>query len=650
MARRLLIAHRSEKLSGLGAPALNPSSSVITVPSLPPLPADFVWQPATAAEASWPVFPGADTFTLAVRLERLKPDFTGDLLFWRGSDGNPVLRLSTVVADGPCLLVCEVCFDAKPAPLRLAVPVTAFGPDEPHELVVRHLGYRLELCVDGVLVDEEWPHGRMLPTHNPAAIKAARKAGAAGVSRLTLWNRALTDDEVQAISGGRAGLAAREDRYLGPVRPVAQYWRPPGFNVNVGDCMPLFHAGRFHLFYLIDRRHHASMWGCGGHQWAHASTTDLVHWEHHPLALAIDGHATGSICTGSVFVYDGIFRAFYAVRMADGSPSPLGVATSRDGITFTKGPALATLGAPYDAQAGRDPVVFRDAATGLFHMLVTTALAKEGGCLAELVSKDLEHWEQRAPFFVPGSADQPECADYFAWRGWYYLLFSLRGVTYYRMSRQATGPWEKPASDTFDGACACVLKTAAYQDDRRLGAAFVPDGGWGGSVVFRELIQHADGTLGTQWPAELVPATDGKLPLAAAKATPVDGPGILLGETPFGYLLDAKVKPVPGVAGFGLRVRDEVEVRFEPAQRRVSISLGRTNDAGAGETVSIDAVSGLDRPFAFRVVVKADIVDVSVDGRRTLVARVARGDSNCVAFFAHGGSAEFSGISARLLA
>lgn len=619
------------------------------VPSPAELSPDFVWQPDRAADVSWPVFPGTDTFTLAVRLERLGADFAGDLLVWRGADGGAVLRLCTVVAGGPCLLVCELSFDAKPAPLRLAVPVAALGPAGAHEIVVRHLGHRLELWVDGVLVDEEWPHGRVRPTHGPAGVHAAGKAGAAGVSRLSLWSRALDDAGLQALSGGRAGLAAREARYLGPVLPVGQYWRPRGFNVNVGDCMPFFHAGRFHLFYLIDRRHHASMWGCGGHQWAHASTTDLVHWEHHPLALAIDGHATGSICTGSVFFHDGVYRAFYAVRMADGSPSPLGVATSRDGIHFEKEAALATLGAPYDAQAGRDPVVFRDAATGLFHMLVTTALAGGEGCLAELVSRDLEHWEQRAPFLKPGSADQPECADYFEWRGWYYLLFSLRAVTHYRMSRHALGPWERPASDTFDGACACVIKTAAFKDDRRLGAAFVPDGGWGGSVVFRELIQYPDGTLGTQWPAELVPATEGKLPLAA-KAAPVDGPGILLGETPFGYLLDAKVKPGAGVAGLGLRVRDGIEVRFEPVQQRVSISLGSTNDAGADETVSIDGVTGLDRPFAFRVVVKTDIVDVSVDGRRTLVARVTRGDSNCVAFFAHGGTAEFTGISARLLA
>jgi beta-fructofuranosidase len=44
-----------------------------------------------------------------------------------------------------------------------------------------------------------------------------------------------------------------------------------------GDCMPFYHDGTFHLFYLQDENHHQGNGGLGGHQWAHASTTDLVH-------------------------------------------------------------------------------------------------------------------------------------------------------------------------------------------------------------------------------------------------------------------------------------------------------------------------------------------------------------------------------------
>ena len=63
-----------------------------------------------------------------------------------------------------------------------------------------------------------------------------------------------------------------------------QYWKPEAADEFAGDMMPYWDGHRFHLFYLLDRGHHAEQDGLGGHQWAHASTSDLVNWEHHPLA------------------------------------------------------------------------------------------------------------------------------------------------------------------------------------------------------------------------------------------------------------------------------------------------------------------------------------------------------------------------------
>ena len=78
-----------------------------------------------------------------------------------------------------------------------------------------------------------------------------------------------------------------------------QYFRPDG-RCFVGDCMPLFQAGTFRLYYLLDRGHHQALGGLGGHQWAQASSPDLVHWDHHPLAIPITEEREGSICTAPV--------------------------------------------------------------------------------------------------------------------------------------------------------------------------------------------------------------------------------------------------------------------------------------------------------------------------------------------------------------
>src|SRR5512137_419921 len=111
---------------------------------------------------------------------------------------------------------------------------------------------------------------------------------------------------------------------------MRQYFKPEG-NYFAGDCMPFYHAGTFRLYYLLDENHHGALGGLGGHQWAQASSSDLVHWEHHPLAIPLTEEHEGSICTGSVFFYQDTYYGFYATRMRDWTQH-LSLATSRDGI------------------------------------------------------------------------------------------------------------------------------------------------------------------------------------------------------------------------------------------------------------------------------------------------------------------------------
>jgi sucrose-6-phosphate hydrolase SacC (GH32 family) len=69
-----------------------------------------------------------------------------------------------------------------------------------------------------------------------------------------------------------------------------QYFKPSGDSFFAGDPMPFQHAGRFHVFWLFDEQH-----GAAGHDWAHMSTDDLVHWQHHPLAVKRDRPFEASI-------------------------------------------------------------------------------------------------------------------------------------------------------------------------------------------------------------------------------------------------------------------------------------------------------------------------------------------------------------------
>ena len=444
-----------------------------------------------------------------------------------------------------------------------------------------------------------------------------------------------------------------------------QYYKPDG-NLNVGDCMPFFHDGVFRLFYLIDEDHHRALGGLGGHQWAQSSTRDLVTWEHYPLAIPITEAHEGSICTGSVLFHAGVYYAFYATRMRDWTQH-LSLATSMDGVHFTKQQPNPFASPPpgYDPVDYRDPCVFHSPADGRFHMLVTASLPAppipgRGGCLAHLVSDDLRRWEQLEPLVIPGLPGAPECPDYFEWHGWHYLIFSNGGVARYRMSRDPLGPWLRPPVDTLDGPAARVMKTAAFTDDRRIGVAWIgmregnTDRGtfqFGGSALFRELVQAADGTLWAKHPAEMVPSgpelpdpvirslgsgsgCEGlrvRLPARAGlAAAAIDG-------VPRDVRLMLHAAPEPGVAGYGVRLR--ATERFDSGyELHIAPHAGivRLNEQ------VLYGVTGLDRPFDLEVMMKGDLIDVCIAGRRTVIDRCPERAGERVFLYAQDGEATFT--------
>ncbi len=435
-----------------------------------------------------------------------------------------------------------------------------------------------------------------------------------------------------------------------------------------GDCMPFYHAGIFHLFYLLDENHHRGMGGLGGHQWAHASTRDLVHWDQHSLALPITHPEEASICTGSIFWHDGLFYAFYGQRKPDWSQH-LCMATSPDGITFTKSRVNPLLSPPagFGRFDFRDPFVFQS--DDRFHMLLTARLDPyplhdRGGCLLLLDSADLLTWHVREPFIVPAAlpGQVPECSDTFFWNGWYYLIFSTGLRTVYRLAASAFGPWQKPAVDILDSPLNWVIKTAPIWDNRRIAVGFIGfrqgerDGApvlWAGNVVFRELVQHPDGTLTTRFVPEMrLPSGS---PLAIHPTGLTGGAGFsqdrltldgsqsqevaAIDGLPSDFSLRALVKSEGHGVRFGLGLRGSgaferfVELSFVPGLER--IILGQE---------TLDGVQGLHVPFTFEVVAAGDIIEVCVADQRCLINRLPELSGDRLFFFCENGKAFFAEI------
>ena len=222
-----------------------------------------------------------------------------------------------------------------------------------------------------------------------------------------------------------------------------QYFTPAGGNLYVGDCIPFAHNGTYYLYWLIDKGHHTSLNGLGGHQWVLSTTTDLKHWTHHPVVLGIDEDWEKSICTGSLVYADNKFYAFYATRsVIDGqSNEQLSYAVSDDGIHFKKQKPNPFFTAPpgYSGRDFRDPKAVVDPATGVFNLFISSKevnapMQGQNGCLVRLTSTDLKKWDVGPPVLT-GQNSVPECPDYFQWNGWYYLVYSNHSDTYYVKSK-----------------------------------------------------------------------------------------------------------------------------------------------------------------------------------------------------------------------
>lgn len=580
--------------------------------------------------------------------------------------GSRILSLRMTEAG---MLELDVWTDFREEPLRLCCPDLYLYAHDVTNVVVHILyhGYKLELYVDGILVDEEWPAGHILFGLAEKLVVGEPDLLAA---EAVVYPRLIGQEELNRSASIIEGTDARAIERLVQKREPGAYWKPFGHNTGVGDCMPFYHDGSFHVFYLIDRRAHRSKWGSGAHQWAHISSTNLIDWTEHPLAVGITDETEGSICTGSVIYHDGLFYAFYAVRAMGDLPARLTCATSADGVHFAKSDQSFQLSHPYHGPSARDPVVLRGE-DGLFHMLVTTSDLRipiqRNGALAHLVSEDLQHWKQLEPLIAPGFPVQPECADWFYWKGWYYLIFSHAATsTRYWKSRSSQGPWERPSPDILDGDQYIVPKTALFGDNRRIMVGFVPvNGEYGGKMVFRELVQLSNGDLGTRFAGELLPQFVASLPIRPQLLTgemvqreqAIELHSALgyasadLGEIREGYRFRATIQLIQNTAAFGLIVRGSysldqgIELRIEPENRKAAIKqIAAHHHSSRSDLASLQQASDKNGAFEIDIIVYEDIVDIEINRERTLVARIKPIGGSRLALFAHFGAVEFSSI------
>lgn len=561
--------------------------------------------------------------------------------------------------------------------LPVSAPIDWVGREGWHDVVVRFADTIIELYVDGVLIDEEWPHGALYRFCSPFLFGAGYSSAGqlpgnfqGEIDHIAFWDRALRPEEIAALSGGQEQVARRNLEVLGPPQKSLQYWKPRG-KAYAGDCMVTSQGGVFHVFYLYDRLHHGAKWGLGAHQYGHFSSSDLRHWTHHPLAVPIDKQWECAMGTGNV-IFNEKDRRWYAFYTDCGSriqffDKPqrgawLFRSVSEDGIHFKKDfkPVLP----------GFDSDIFYVPATGLFHLIA------EGG-RAHYQSRDLEEWTtvEESEFRKTAERDNLSrvCPDTLAWNGWYY--FTTGSSRIYK-SRSPLGPWEEIPQDIFDGLY--YSKMHEFKDGRALAAGWVAFPRWGGNLVVRELVQSANGNLGLKFVPEMIPLSGKTLPLSVShKKGDVSGDFERLVVCSDGKLAYAAVDDVPqdvrirlrvvpsqGVEAFGVCLRGEgdyargSELCFRPRENHVQFE--HPNDGGLGELQpvkhrmdgdvgALPPVIGLDRSLTLDIIMKDRIVDVCIASRRTFIARRNDLGGKSLFLFAKGGEVSFEDVEIRPL-
>ncbi|MCQ2532735.1 MAG: glycoside hydrolase family 32 protein [Saccharofermentans sp.] len=183
----------------------------------------------------------------------------------------------------------------------------------------------------------------------------------------------------------------------------------------------VWYKGKYHAFF--QHYPYAPRWG--QMHWGHATSTDLIHWEEHDIALFPDKdyENDGGCFSGSAIVKDDRLYLFYT-SVSHELGQTQSMAYSDDGFTFIKyeGNPIIPRSPLGDNKDFRDPKVFRY--EDEYRMIVGAGIYN----IAKLLlfkSTDLINWEYIGELMSDGRfGGVAECPDLFQLDDKWVLIFS----------------------------------------------------------------------------------------------------------------------------------------------------------------------------------------------------------------------------------
>ena len=393
--------------------------------------------------------------------------------------------------------------------------------------------------------------------------------------------------------------------------------------------------GQTHLFYQYTPGSALS----GVKYWGHAVTTDLVRWQHWPVAIAPTpgGPDASGIWSGCAVDDNGVPTAIYTGI----DPQVVCLATSTDGLrTWQKHPANPVIAGPppefaegYQNQF-RDPYVWREG--GAWHLVIACMQPGQGGMILRYRSDDLVRWEyagvllrgdpsQTVPF---PSGTMWECPNYFALDGWRVLLYSAYSEierrqypVYYAASRGDAGaPFTIGAQGVLAHGPAFYAPHGRRLDDGRMVI-------WGWLKETRpDAAQVAEGWSGAlTLPLVLTWGPDRLCVAPAEEARLLRGPALNGAITGDCLELEAVLQPASG-----LRLRaapdgaEHTDITYDAETQQVVVdtrasSLNDTVERGTYTMPASPDANGLVR---LRIFLDRSVLEVFTEAGDCLAARI----------------------------
>lgn len=503
-----------------------------------------------------------------------------------------------------------------------------------HEIILNFSGAQWTMYVDGELVDNDFPIG------------------------YPKWEAGKT----WSINPNQAKKAEIFIPAIKPERDLSkknikksdiQYWTPVGHNSWVGDVATLYHNNRFHVFYLYDRRHHASKLGTGGHYFEHISTPDFKTWTEHEPATPIE-EQWETFGTGTPFISDGKLCIAYGLHTSRIYPDHKTMYPylksyfenyGKTGYFDYKSLPTVPSGATYSVS--QDGISNFQKSKKIIHFSENpTIYTDENGKLTMLASYRTKGmwqtdsldggWKCVNPEFPPGG----DCTFYFRWGKFDYIIGGF------------TDLWSKAANADITEYVSVVTKGEDFyngfnvpaiseiSDGRFLMSAWLPMRGWGGPLLIHELIQYPDGRIGAKWMKELIPEIGATTSIAKKLHTTT-----FHNPSSNSFMLSFDVVPAKEMKGilsisflpsegtengceFQLRLDDLVAQYSNASFDRYSNSEKSLREGGKpheAHNYAIENLIGLGKPFTVRMIVKYTdkfggvLIDSEIAEQRTMI-------------------------------